>query len=302
MAEQRVWINLGWLFALVAVFAVPLTLDAAGWLNYFSSLTMWALPVAYLLPVFAAVTAPGRGNRRRALVWSIGSIVGLGVVLDFILGHAILVFVGCSADPSPYVYCLPAIGGKIPVEEVLFYALGPAAIVLVYACADERWINKYNPPDDRLDERLIQPSPKLIATAGLAALGVIVVWRTRGAFPAYAAFLSVGALLPAMFLYRCVRTLVNWPAFAITTLYVIVTSIVWEVTLAIPRGWWGYNPAGLLGITIDAWSRPDAPFPIEAAFVWLCAPFSSIFSYEFTKALMQHRAKTTRAALFGPPA
>ena len=40
-----------------------------------------------------------------------------------------------------------------------------------------------------------------------------------------------------MFLYRTIGTLTNRPAFAVTTLYVIVTSLIWEVTLAIPRQW-----------------------------------------------------------------
>ncbi len=219
-------------------------------------------------------------------------------MLDFLLGHLILRFEGCDATPSPYVACLPAVNGSIPVEEVLFYALGPAAIVLVYACADERWMRAYNPPDDLLDLRLIQPSLPLAITGAVAAAVLVVVWQVRGTFPTYAAFLAAGALLPAIFLYRCVHHLVNWQAFAATTLYVLVTSIVWEVTLSIPRAWWGYETDAMLGIIIGAWSRPGAAFPLEAAFVWLCVPFSTILSYECLKALMQHPGGI-RAALFG---
>jgi hypothetical protein len=298
MRRRDVWMNVGWLFVLVGVFAAPLTLDGFGALTYFWSLTMWALPVLYLSPLFHAITRGGRGRRRRALWWTIGSIVLLGVVLDFLLGHLILRFEGCDANPSPYVACLPAVSGSIPVEEIIFYALGPAAIVLVYACADERWMRAYNPPDDLLDVRLIRLSPPIVVTAAAAAATFLIVWRTRGTFPTYAAFLAAGALLPAMFLYRTVHTLVNWPAFAVTTLYVLVTSVVWEVTLAIPRLWWGYEADAMLGILVGAWSRPGAPFPIEAAFVWLCVPFSTILSYEFAKAVMHHPGGI-RAALFG---
>ena len=35
-----------------------------------------------------------------------------------------------------------------------------------------------------------------------------------------------------MFLYRTIGNLTNWPAFAVTTLWVILTSVIWEVTLA----------------------------------------------------------------------
>lgn len=296
--KRGAWMNVGWLFVLVGVFAVPFTLDAFGRLTYFWSLAMWALPVLYLVPLFQAVTAEGQRRRRKALWWTVGSIVFLGVVLDFLLGHLILRFEGCGATPSPYVACLPAIGGSIPIEEVLFYALGPAAIVLVYACCDERWMRAYNPPDAPLDARLIQVSRPLVVTAIVAAAALLVAWRTRGTFPLYAAFLAAGALLPAMFMYRAVHTMVNWPAFAVTTLYVLVTSIVWEVTLAIPRVWWGYEADAMLGLFVGAWSRPGAPFPVEAAFVWLCVPFSAIFSYELAKAVAQH-PRGLWAALLG---
>jgi len=99
-------------------------------------------------------------------------------------------------------------------------------------------------------------------------------------------------------LYRTIGNLTNWPAFAVTWLYVLITSLVWEVTLAIPRQWWGYEPSGMIGLTIAAWSRGDAIFPVEAAVVWLFAPFSSILTYEFAKALTHHPG-TTKAALFG---
>ena len=194
--------------------------------------------------------------------------------------------------------CLPAVGGRVPLEELLFYAMGPVAIVLVYACADERWLSKYNPVDDLLDLKLIQPSPRLIIVAAVAAVTALVLWRVNGTFPTYFVFLAAGALLPAIFLYRTIGALTNWPAFAVTTLYVILTSIIWEVTLAIPRQWWGYEPSGMIGVTIAAWSRVDAIFPVEAAAVWIFAPFASILTYEFAKALMHHPLPT-KAALFG---
>jgi len=199
------------------------------------------------------------------------------------------------------VWCLPALGGMVPVEELLFYVMGPVAMVLVYACADERWLSRYTSTADLLDLTLIQVSPRLLLVAGGAAAAALVLWRVNGNFPTYFAFLSVGALLPAMFLYRAVGSLTNWPALAVTTLYVIVTSLIWEVTLAIPRQWWGYEPTGMIGITIAAWSRGDAIFPVEAAVVWLFAPFSSILTYEFAKALADH-PRTTLVALFGPAA
>jgi hypothetical protein len=232
---------------------------------------------------------------------STGTIVGLGILLDFLLGHKTLRFPDCGKpDWGEYVYCFPAVGGFVPVEEILFYALGPVAMVLVYACADEVWLRHYNPYDELLDAKLLQFSPSIAVTGGVVAAALLIVWRVNGTFPTYAAFLAAGALLPAMFLYRCVSGLTNWPAFAVTVLYTLVTSIVWEVTLAIPREWWGYEPTGMLGPSIRAWSPPGAMFPIEAAFVWLTAPFFTVLAYEFAKAFMHHPdRKHPSVALFG---
>ena len=254
------WLNLGWLVMLVLTVAVPLGLDAVGRLTYFTSLAFWGIPILYLWPVFNMLTAEGTGRRRRALRYAAGTIVVLGIVLDFVLGFLTLRFPGCSepAGSSPYLWCLPAVHGRIPVEELLFYAMGPVAMVLVYACADERWLSKYNPNDDLLDLKLIQLSPRLAIVAAGAAVMALVLWRVNGNFPTYFVFISAGAVLPAMFLYRTIGNLTNWPAFAVTTLYVIVTSLIWEVTLAIPRQWWGYEPSGNDGADhrrLVAWRR-----------------------------------------------
>jgi hypothetical protein len=303
MGTRTFWLNLGWLVILVITIAVPLGLDAIGRLTYFTSLVLWGIPILYLWPVFSLLTADGTGRRRRALRWTVGFIVALGILLDFVFGHLTLRFPGCSEPPGarPYILCLPAVRGSVPLEELLFYAMGPVAIVLVYACADERWLSKYNPKDDLLDLRLIQVSPPLAIVAALAALTALALWRVNGTFPTYFAFLAAGAVLPAMFLYRAIGTLTNWPAFAATTLYVLVTSVIWEVTLAIPRYWWGYEPSGMIGLTISAWSRGSAIFPVEAAVVWLFAPFASILTYEFAKALAHH-PRPVREALFGADA
>jgi hypothetical protein len=295
-ALRNVWLDLGWLVVLVVSLGFPFVVDAWGKLTYAWSLAFWGIPILYLIPLFLTLTAGGHGRRRRALLLTVGLIVGLGVVLDFLLGPLTLTFPGCVVDDGRYLYCL---AGRVPIEEILFYALGPIAIILVYAAADERWLKAYNPKDDLLNVKLLQISPPLVVTAVVAAVGLAIVWRVRGEFPTYATFLTAGALLPAMVLYRCIGRFINWPAFAATSLYVTLTSVIWEVTLAVPRGWWGYEMRGMLA-AIAAWSRPE-PFPVEAAFVWLAAPFSSVLTYEFAKAFMHHPSRSSRVALIGPP-
>ena len=87
MSIRTFWLNLGWLVMLVLTVAVPLVLDAFGRLTYFTSLGFWGIPILYLWPVFNMLTAEGTGRRRRALRWAAGTIVVLGIVLDFLFGY-----------------------------------------------------------------------------------------------------------------------------------------------------------------------------------------------------------------------
>jgi len=115
-----------------------------------------------------------------------------------------------------YVACIHGPGGLVPIEELLFYALAPLAIVLVYACADELWLKLYNPPDDLINIKLIHVSPAWLVVAALLGVSWLIIWRINGTFPTYVAFLSGVGLLPTIFLYRTARQLMNWPAFAVT--------------------------------------------------------------------------------------
>ena len=94
---------------LVVTVALPLVLDAVGDSWYFTSLALWGIPILYLWPVFNSITADGTGRGGRALWWTAGTIVALGVVLDFVLGYLTLRFPGCSepAGTGPYVWVCP---------------------------------------------------------------------------------------------------------------------------------------------------------------------------------------------------
>src|SRR5881296_2974771 len=99
MRMRTFWLNLGWLVMLVVTVAAAFALDAAGRLTYFTSLVLWGIPILYLLPIFTMITAAGTGRRRRALRLSVGTIVVLSIVLDFVLGFLTLRFPGCG-EPS----------------------------------------------------------------------------------------------------------------------------------------------------------------------------------------------------------
>ena len=287
-------VNFNWLIVLLASWAIPVLWPH----SYLFSLLFWVLPIGILLPDFLAATNTATRRRRWALVYATSWIVLLGIALDFVFGAEVLVF-----EAEWYL----ARVRDVPVEEILFYISAPAAILLVYAWCDEHWLHEYNTTSVR-DASLMQGPPLLsvswrIVFTALALFAAAVLTKRYmhdvWAVPVYAAFLIPTAFVPAAATYRAVHKFVNWRAFGATTMYAIGTSLAYEVTLAIPLQWWGYREEATVGILVGSWSRPDHPFPIEAAIVWVAAPFSCVLTYEFAKAYLHHPATTARARLRG---
>jgi hypothetical protein len=282
-----------WLGLFLASWVAPLAFDGIFGLRYFTSLLFWLVPTLLLLPRFLHYTDPG-GRRRTAFRFAVAQIVALGVVLDFVLGRYVLTF--DTVHPQQYVYWIRG----IPLEEVLFYATAPIAILLVYAWCDEYWVAAYNPVQQRLASAKAQ-APLAFSMQALAFAIVLEVigvylkhyWDPGGpVVPLYYTFLVVGAFGPACVLFNLIGPLVNWRALGITTLYVLFTSLVWEATLALPRAWWGYQPRAMVGYFVGAWSSQTMLFPLEAAAVWVCAPLSCILTYEAVKHLQYQRRPT----------
>ena len=166
-ALRTVWLDLGWLVVLVVALGFPFVVDALGKLTYAWSLAFWVIPILYLIPLVPHAdgrrawpatprpVADRRADRRARRRCSTSFSVRLT-----------LTFPGCVVNDGRYLYCL---AGRVPIEEILFYALGPIAMILVYAAADERWLQAYNPKDDLLNVKLLQISPPLVVTAVVAA-------------------------------------------------------------------------------------------------------------------------------------
>jgi hypothetical protein len=306
-ASSSAWEHLDWLVLIVGTWFAPLALLQVlrPRLGYLCSLLFWLIPIGLLFRRFFLVTSvdPEAGvpysRRRRALAVTLAYVLGAGLLLDFALGRWVLKFEGPSY--------LGRIWG-VPIEECLFYALAPVAIVLVYAWIDETWLSRYNSRSRKKGlgraDRLLRPSRTLIAAGLLLFVAGIMlkrVWSepTGGWLPIYYTFLLGLAVLPAAALHDALRDHVNWPAFAFTTLYVVSTSLIWEVTLALPLQWWGYQDAAMLGLRVAAWTGQHSMFPVEAALVWFCAPFSCALTYEGVKYFYYLPQPTTRERLLG---
>jgi len=107
MGLRAFWLNLGWLVMLVVTFAIPLALDAAGRLTYFTSLTIWGIPILYLWPSFNMLTAAGTGRRRRALRWTVGAIVGPNLVAP---SRTLAASIGLPELAGPYLMPIVFVG------------------------------------------------------------------------------------------------------------------------------------------------------------------------------------------------
>ncbi len=113
-------------------------------------------------------------------------------------------------------------------------------------------------------------------------------------FPLYFAFLLAVAFVPAAGLFRSVRPFINWRAFSLTSFFVVLISLLWEVTLALPYGWWAFQPRMMMGLTIGAWSN----LPIEEVFLWFVVTFATVVVFETLKIWLAS-GKSFREAMTG---
>jgi hypothetical protein len=113
-------------------------------------------------------------------------------------------------------------------------------------------------------------------------------------FPGYFAVLVIGGLVPSAAFFPIARRLINWRAFSLTIFMILLISMFWEATLAVPYGWWGYQQRQMMGLFIGAW----AGLPIEAVVVWIAVTYGTTIVYEILK-LWQAGGKPTRQAFFG---
>lgn len=268
--------------------------------GYTVSLLLFAVPSLAILLWF--LPQEGLTVSRHSLFWTIGLLFPLGGVLDFFFARYFFVFPNTAAVSGLRA---PALGGGVPVEEYAFYLGGFITVVLLYVWFDEYWLAAYSVPshsDRRLDfERLLRfhPESLLLAAALIAAAFAYqhFVLRTPGRFPGYFLFLVLAALLPSSMLLPTAGPVINWRALSLTLFIMLVTSLLWEVTLALPYGWWNFRDEQMLGIRITAWDR----LPLEEVYVWIAVSYSSVIVYETVKRWKASGRGARHAFLGGAP-
>jgi len=266
-------------------------------LGYTWSLALFIIPIGALGWWFAC--RPDLKFPRKAFWRTIGVLTPLGFALDLIFGNAFFTFPNNAATLR---WEIPALGGAIPIEEFIFYLTGFMLVLLSYIWCDEYWMAAYNVPDYKeaaSDITRIVRFHFASAVLGVVLIAAAILYRkflsnTSEGFPWYFIYLICASLVPSAGFFYTAQRFINWRAFSFTFFLLLLMSLLWEVTLALPYGWWEYRSNILIGLHIGAWSG----LPIEAVCVWLAVSFTTVISYEVIKIW---KALGTRAleAFFG---
>ncbi len=265
--------------------------------GYTISLLLFLVPSLAILLWF--LPSEGLTFSRHAFGWSVALLFPLGAILDFFFARYFFLF------PNPQATLgirAPALGGGVPVEEYVFYLTGFIVVLLLYIWLDEFWLAAYSIPAlaaERITfDRLLRFHPWSLALAAALIAGAFayqrLVLRVPGRFPGYFIFLVLCALLPSTALLPEARPVINWRALSLTMFMLLVTSLMWEVTLAVPYGWWNFRDEQMLGIRITAWSS----LPLEEVYIWIAVTYSSVIVYEIVKR-WKGSGRTLRHALLG---
>jgi hypothetical protein len=255
----------------------------------------------FLVPSLAIVLwfVPGEELKisKRSFVWTIGLLFPIGGVLDFFFARYFFVFPNAAATLGVRA---PALGGGVPIEEYAFYLMGFITTLLLYIWLDEYWLSAYTvDADTRINfDRLLRFHPSSLRLAVLLIVASFAyqrfILRMPERFPGYFVYLVLFALLPSSALLPSARPVINWRALSLTMFMLLVTSLLWEVTLALPYGWWNFREEQMLGIRITAW----AYLPIEEIYVWIAVTYSTVIVYEIIRRWKQS-GRSMRHALLG---
>jgi hypothetical protein len=236
---------------------------------------------------------------RHSFWFTIAILFPLGALADFFFAHLFFTF------PNPQATLgiqAPALHGGIPIEEYFFYLTGFIAVLLLYIWLDEYWLAAYTIPAESSErsefDRLLRFHPESLVLAAVL-IGAAIFYKKilssdPSGLPGYFIFMVAASLAPSAALLPTARPVINWRAFSLTFFIILLTSLIWEATLAMPYGWWGYQSAQMMGIRVTAW----AGLPIEAACLWMAVTYMTVIVYEIVKR-WKASGKAARSAFLG---
>jgi hypothetical protein len=250
--------------------------------GYTWSLLLFIVPMVVI--AFWFVPREGVKIPQRAFWRTITILVPCGFALDFFFASRLFVFPNPGATSQ---IGAPALGKAVPVEEYVFYLTGFITILLIYIWMDEFWLAAYNVPDyageSKMIDRLLRFHPSSAVVAAVLIAAALIYKKEFSAdpegFPLYFFLLVAIGLVPSASFFPTVRGFINWRAFSLTLFFILLVSLLWEATLAVPYGWWGYQSRQMMGLNIGAW----AGLPVEAVCVWMAVTYGTVIVFEVVK-------------------
>jgi len=265
--------------------------------GYTWSLLLFIVPIVVI--AFWFLPSEGLKIPQRAFWRTIWILVPLGWLLDFVFAQYFFYFPTAGATLG---WRAPALGHPVPVEEYAFYLTGFIMILLLYVWLSEYWLAAYSFPDyageARTMRRLLQFHPESFMV-GLILIALSIFYKkwispVHDGWPWYFIVLALGGLVPSVGFFPATRRFINWRALSLTLFLVVLISLLWEATLALPYGWWNFQHRQMMGLYIGAWSD----LPIEEVVVWLAVTYATVILFEAVK-LWQASGLTVRDALLG---
>lgn len=267
--------------------------------GYTVSLSLFIVPIIVIAVWF--LPSEGLHLPRKSFWRSLAILVPLGCLLDVVFAQWFFTYPNTGATLRVLA---PAFGPWVPIEEYIFYLTGFVADLLLYVWLGEFWLAAYNVPDypgeAKKVQRLLQFHPTSLV---LAALLIAAAWfykkhfalpADQAGFPGYFAVLIIGGFLPAMTFFPVARRFINWRALSFTVFFMLLVSLLWEATLALPYNWWNFQHPQMIGLFIGAWSQ----LPIEDIFVWIAVTYATVIVFEVMKVLIAS-GRPARQALLG---
>lgn len=172
-----------------------------------------------------------------------------------------------------------------PFEELLFYLIGPLAILFTYVWADGESRDPAARSGTVVDGRSIRG---FLVWAGGSLVLCAAIWGATIAarnelmkppptgLPVHSGLILILGVAPTLSLYYVVQRTINWTAASFTLLVIVPLSAFYEAALGLPRGWWGYQSQAAIGICLDHERR----LPLEAVMVWVESVFFMVFLLE----------------------
>jgi len=265
--------------------------------GYTWSLLLFIVPIVVIAVWF--LPSEGLEVPQRAFWRTIGILAPIGCLLDVIFARWFFLF------PNPQAtlgILAPALGHWVPIEEYAFYLTGFITILLLYVWFSEYWLAAYT-VDDYCGEatsftRLLQfhPASLILGLVLIAAAVAYKKWFSAvpDGWPGYFIVLVIGGLVPSVSMYPATKRFINWRALSLTMLFLMLVSLLWEATLALPYGWWNYQHGRMMGVFIGAW----ADLPLEAVMVWLAVTYGTVIMFEAVK-IWQASGRRAREAFLG---